>query len=333
MTFVVSRGYNTRMSRLRVGVVRGGPSSEYVVSLKTGENVLRNLNTEKYIPVDILITPRGDWYMNGTRTDVSNVVHHVDVIWNAMHGTFGEDGKAQHMFESFKVPYTGSGVLASAMGMHKGLAKTEFNKAGIATPKGDIIEATDNFEEVAFQLFQDRRLPIIVKPVSGGSSVATKVVRNFDDLKHALYEASKYGDILVEEFIEGKEATVCVIDSGSKGEHFVLFPIEIVPPKTNDFFDYDAKYSGESEEICPGRFTLTKHAELRDLAIKAHQAIGARHYSRTDFILTEDGTYALEINTLPGLTRESLLPKALDKGGIAFPQFLDHVIDLAMAGK
>ena len=321
------------MTRLRVGVVRGGPSSEYLVSLKTGENVLRNLNTEKYISTDILVTPRGDWYMNGVRTDLATVAHHVDLIWNAMHGTFGEDGKAQQLFESFGVPYTGSNVLASAVGMNKELAKDRFVEAGLLVARGYTIGSDDDLKEAAFQLFHDMHLPVIVKPVSGGSSVATKIVHDFEDLTHALFEASKYGDILVEEFIEGKEATVCVIDSGAKGEHFVLYPIEIVPPATNEFFDYDAKYSGESAEICPGRFTLTTHSTLRDLATKAHQAIGARHYSRTDFIISPKGIYALEINTLPGLTKASLMPKALEKGGIKFPEFLDHVIGLTMAGK
>ena len=321
------------MSRLRVGVVRGGPSSEYLVSLKTGENVLRNLNAEKYIVNDILITPRGEWFMNGVHTDLANIAHHIDIAWNAMHGTFGEDGKVQKQFEAFGLPYTGSGVLASALGMHKAIAKERFKEAGLLVAKGYTVTSGGDLKQAAFQLFHDMHLPVIVKPVSGGSSVATKIVHSFDDLQHALFEASTYGDILIEEFIVGKEATVCVIDSGMQGEHFVLFPIEIVPPSKNEFFDYEAKYSGESKEICPGRFTLTTHSTLRDLATKAHQAIGARHYSRTDFIISDEGIYALEINTLPGLTKESLMPKALKMGGIEFPQFLDHVIGLTMAGK
>ena len=321
------------MSRLRVGVVRGGPSSEYLVSLKTGENVLRHLNTEKYIATDVLISPRGDWFMNGVRSDLANIAQHIDIAWNAMHGTFGEDGKVQKQFEAFGIPYTGSGVLASAVGMNKEIAKERFVEAGILVARGYTVANDEDLKAAAFRLFHDMHLPVIVKPVAGGSSVATKIVHSFDDLQHALFEASKYGDILIEEFIEGKEATVCVIDSVAIGEHFVLFPIEIVPPPKNEFFDYEAKYSGESKEICPGRFTLTTHSTLRDLATKAHQAIGARHYSRTDFIISPKGIYALEINTLPGLTKESLMPKALKMGGIEFPQFLDHVIGLTMAGK
>ncbi len=319
------------MSRTRVGVVRGGPSSEYVVSLRTGENVLRHLDREKYAPVDILITPRGDWFMDGVRTDLPNIAHHVDVFWNALHGSFGEDGKVQQLFESFQVPYTGSAVLPSAMGMHKDLAKERFREAGLLVPEGVVVEQGDVLDEVAAQIYFDRHLPLIVKPVSGGSSVATTIARTLDELYRALEEADKHGDILIEDFIEGKEATVCVVEGSEPGEHFVLFPIEIAPPDESDFFDFEAKYSGKSQEICPGRFPLATHATLRDLAIKAHESIGARHYSRSDFIVQPDGTITiLEINTLPGLTKESLFPKALHKGGVELHEFLDHVIELSL---
>ncbi len=323
--------YNIFMSKIRVGVVRGGPSSEYPVSLKTGETVLRNLDKEKYIPIDILLSTRGEWYMNGIRTDLGTIAHHIDVAWNALHGTFGEDGKVQQLFESFGIPYTGSGTIASAIGMHKGLAKERFTEAGLRTPKGDIIGIDDDINDAAFHLFRNRHLPLIVKPASGGSSVGVKIARTFDELKNAITLARKFGEVLVEEFIEGKEATCCVVDTGIKGEHFVLYPIEIVPAASREFFDYEAKYNGESEEICPGRFPLMTHVELRDLSIVAHKAIGARHYSRTDFIVSPKGEiYTLEINTLPGLTEASLLPKALKAGGAEIPEFLDHIVTLAL---
>ncbi len=321
------------MSRTRVGVVRGGPSSEYVVSLKTGENVLRHLSPDRYRPVDILITPRGDWYMDGVRTDLANIAHHVDVVWNALHGSFGEDGKIQQLFESFRIPYTGSSVIPSAIGMHKELAKSRFSASGIKVPKGYTASSDDVLEEVVQQLYYDMELPLIVKPVSGGSSVGTRVTRTIDELYDALLAARVHGDILVEEFIEGREATVCVVDPDPTGSPFLLYPIEIVPPKENDFFDFDAKYTGVSQEICPGRFTLSEHVDLRDLGHAAHHAIGARHYSRSDFIVSEQGIYILEINTLPGLTKESLLPKALEKAGVSMPDFIDHVIGLALKGR
>jgi D-alanine-D-alanine ligase len=215
--------------------------------------------------------------------------------------------------------------------MHKGLAKERFREAGLLTPQGMVIDARDNFDEVAAQVFHNHQISLVVKPISGGSSVATSITHTAEDLKRALEAASKYGDILVEEWIKGKEATCCVIDTSVAGEHVVLYPIEIVPPTSTDFFDYDAKYGGGSEEICPGRFTFDTHQKLRELAGAAHRAIGARHYSRSDFIISPKGIYILETNTLPGLTEESLLPKALTAGGVKIPEFLDHIIQLSLA--
>lgn len=316
------------MSKLRVGVIRGGPSSEYEISLKTGENVLRSLSREKYNPVDILITKRGEWHMDGIPTTLANVAEHIDVAWNALHGAYGEDGKLQRELEHFGVPYTGSRVLASALGMHKGLAKERFRAAGLIVPDGEIISTLGDPENIAVAISQKRTFPLIVKPAVGGSSLGTNIVHNIAELTTAIESAAPYGDALVEEVIYGKEATVCVLD-GSEKKRVALFPIEIVPPGQHRFFSYEAKYSGETAEICPGRFTLKTHALLRDLALKAHEAIGARHYSRSDFIVSPKGIYVLEINTLPGLTSESLLPKALRTHGIAFSEFLDHVISLA----
>lgn len=323
------------MQKIRVGVVRGGPSAEYAVSLKTGESVLRNLDTDKYAPVDILLTTNGEWYTRGLRTDLGAIGERVDVIWNALHGTFGEDGKAQQLFESHGIPYTGSDVLGSAIGMHKGLAKERFREAGLRTPKGIIVTSAKRIDDVMAELREDPSLrpPVIVKPLAGGSSVATRIVRDVPQLEEAITEARRYGDVLIEEYIEGREATVCVIDGGQRGEHVVFPAIEIVPPSQNKFFDYNAKYSGISQEICPGRFTPEVHRELRELGLKAHQAVGARHYSRSDFIYSPKGITILEINTLPGLTPESLLPKALRAGGVGLPEFFDHVIGLALTGK
>ncbi len=319
------------MQKIRVGVVRGGPSSEYDVSLKTGENVLRTLNRDKYLPIDILLTKKGEWFMNGLPTDLGGIATHADVVWNALHGEFGEDGKVQKQFEHFGIPYTGSAPLPSAVGMHKGLAKERFTDAGMLVPIGDIISGEAVSGRDSLPNLKDIQYPFIVKPITGGSSVATTMVHNDDELAAAIREASVFGDVLIEEVISGKEATVCVIDGITAGEHFALFPIEIVPPSTKEVFDYEAKYSGISQEICPGRFPLMTHAELRDLAVKAHKAVGARHYSRTDFIISDKGIYALEINTLPGLTNESLVPKALKAGGVEFHEFLDHILSLALS--
>lgn len=322
------------MSHIRVGVVRGGPSSEYPVSLDTGEHVLRRLPRDKYAPIDILLSKKGEWYMNGIQTDFPTIAHHVDVIWNALHGAFGEDGKAQRLFESFNIPYTGSRVVASALGMHKQLAKSRFKEAGLLTPRGDLISANDVLDEVAAQIAYSGLLPVVVKPVSGGSSIGASIARTSMELKQALLDVTRmHGDVLVEELLEGKEATCCVIDASEGGEQIVLCPIEIVPHESKEFFDYDAKYGGKTDEIVPGRFTLRDLVDIRTAAAKAHRTIGARHYSRSDFIVTPKGIYILEINTLPGLTEASLTPKALAAADLEFSDFLDHVLTLALASK
>jgi D-alanine--D-alanine ligase len=318
------------MSRLRVGVVRGGPSSEYEVSLQTGGNVLQALDKSKYIPIDLLLTKKGEWIHNGVQKDFADIAPHVDVIWNALHGKFGEDGKAQQLFEKFGVPYTGSESLPSAVGMHKGLSKERFVTHGLRVPHGEIILEESHIPDAAFEIYCNYRLPLVVKPVTEGSSVAVAIVHTLDELESAISAAARYGDVLVEEFISGKEATVCVVDSSTPGEYFVLYPIEIIPAIGRNFFDYVSKYDGSTSEICPGRFTLGVHSTLRDLAIKAHKAIGARHYSRSDFIVHDEGIYTLEINTLPGLTSESLVPKALKASGMEFPHFLEHIINLTL---
>ncbi len=319
------------MQTIRVGVVRGGPSSEYDVSLQTGAHVLSALRTDRYTPIDILLTKGGEWIMNGVTVDLPTIAAHVDVVWNALHGTYGEDGKVQRLFDQMGIPYTGSGALASAIGMHKGLTKERLQEAGISVPEGMTIMPDMNPHDAALEVLRALALPVIVKPLTGGSSVATTIVREVDALPLAISTAMPYGEVLIESFVPGKEATVCVIDTDGTGACEALFPIEIVPPQSRDFFDYDAKYSGESDEVCPGRFTLSTHSTLRDLAISAHRAIGARHYSRTDFILDGNHIVALEVNTLPGLTTESLFPKALKAKGTAFPDFLDHIIMLALS--
>ncbi len=217
--------------------------------------------------------------------------------------------------------------------MNKNLAKERFHDMGILTPGGEFIERNTNIPDTVAHFLHDKQLPVIVKPISGGSSVATRIARTNEELIGAIHEANQYGDVLLEEVIIGKEATVCVIDGEQADEYFVLYPIEIIPPDKNSFFDFDAKYGGNSQEICPGRFTLSIHSELRDLAVKAHKAIGARHYSRSDFIISDKGIYILEINTLPGFTEKSLFPLALKAADVSVSDFLDHIIKLSLSGR
>ncbi|MBI2046151.1 MAG: D-alanine--D-alanine ligase [Parcubacteria group bacterium] len=327
------------MSTIRVGVVRGGPSSEYDVSLKTGASVLQNL-PERYAPVDILISKNGEWHAGGLPTRPEKILPHVDVVFNALHGAYGEDGIFQQMLEAHGVPYTGSDSLASAIGMNKVLARKRFAAMGMKVPYGMELQAEAREEEepvhmderFVFDLFRRFPQPSVVKPISAGSSVGVRVAHTLGELSEALEYAFSFGDtVLIEEYIRGREATCGVVDDFRGHDTHALLPIEIIKPQHSRFFDYQAKYGGESQEICPSpNFSQEQKQMIEKLAVQAHRAIGARHYSRSDFIISPRGVYILEINTLPGLTSESLLPKSLAAGGTQFEQFLDHILTLAM---
>lgn len=329
---------------IKVGVIRGGISSKYEVSLKTGSNVLSHLRAdklnEKYKAIDILIDKEGVWHINGKPVAIEDVFHSVDVIFNALHGDFGEDGKVQQMLDQWKIPYTGSGAFASALGYNKVLAKEQFGLLGIKTPSHIIVPKYDEEDgdikvyskKTAKQIHDKLSPPWIVKPLSGGSSVGMRMCKTYPELMDAFLDGvNKEVDVLVEEMIEGKEATVGVIDNFRDKAVYVLPATEIRVHKRKDFFDFEAKYKGMSEEICPGNFTNSEKLELEKLASLIHIGLNLSHYSRSDFIIhPKKGIYALEVNTLPGLTDESLVPKMLKAVGADVPTFIDHILKLAL---
>ncbi len=319
--------------KIKVGVLRGGPSGEYEVSLQTGSNVLKSM-PEKYHAKDIFIDKKGVWHVDGIAKPAEKIIRHFDVIFNALHGDFGEDGKVQQILDSFAVPYTGSGALASALGMNKYLSKKVFKSRGLKTPHYEMIRRDDASSSRLFGVYSNLQKPLVVKPNTSGSSLGISIVKEWEDFVTAVEKSFTFSDsVLIEEFIEGREATCAVLDSAkNRDEVYPLAPIEILKPTENEFFDYDAKYNGKSQEICPGNFSPEQTKQIQDLAVKAHQALGLRHYSRSDFIVTPDDVYILETNTLPGLTSESLLPKALRAGNCEFHEFLDHVLTLALRG-
>jgi len=320
------------LNKIRVGVLRGGPSSEYEVSLKTGAHVLRNL-PDTYHPQDIFISKTGAWHMDGLERTPEKILSHVDVIFNALHGEFGEDGKVQYILESFGKPYTGSGISASALGMNKLLSKKAFASTGIKTPYYYVLQENEATPENILYVFKNFPMPAIIKPLSGGSSVGMSIARDLLTLEQAVRHAFTHSNsVLVEEFINGKEASCSVIEGYRGFQHYTPLPVEIVHDMT--FFDYYAKYSGASAHRCPGNFTRAESDMLQKLAVQAHKAVNARHYSHSDFIISPNrGVYILEINTLPGLTPHSLFPKSLEPVGATFSEFLDHVITLALGGR
>src|SRR3989344_304015 len=199
------------MSKIRVGVIRGGPSSEYEVSIQSGGAVLKHLPS-KYQPLDVLITKDGVWHLSGIPKSPENIFKHVDVIFNAMHGEYGEDGEVQQLLEFHSIPFTGSGSLSSALAMNKFLTKNHVKKEGIKTPFYTIVRKGDNIGEVAIRIYRTFPQPSIIKPTGSGSSVGVTIARSIAELETALEKALSFSSsALVEEFVEGREATCGVL--------------------------------------------------------------------------------------------------------------------------
>ncbi len=321
------------MAKIRVGVMRGGPGAEYHVSLRTGGNVLSALSPNRYEPHDILITNKGEWNIDGIPTHPSKLNQHVDVVFNALHGEFGEDGKVQNILDFFGVPYTGSTAVPSAVGMNKDLAKKYFAKEGILVPRGVVVSRGEEIGAVLSRVKAEITAPYVVKPLAGGSSIGLSLARNDKELIAAIEFALGYdGEAIVEEYVRGREITVGVINS-TGGEHaYAVAPLEI-PMPDGVLFDYNQKYKNPTYPIGLARMRGNEQYALERAALSAHASIGARHYATYDFIMSKDGPCLLEVNTLPGLTQTSLLPKSLALFGLPLPEFIDFIIALALEKK
>jgi len=316
--------------KIHIAVIMGGPSSEHEVSLKSGENILRALDKDAYEPTRVHITKKGVWSI-----DPKDLKHFIDCAFIALHGSYGEDGTVQGILSDYGIPFTGSGALPSALGMNKFLSLQTFGGAGLNIPETILIHKNEwryNSEGVEKNIFYRMSLPFVVKPNREGSSVGVFIIRKKKDLEFALGNIFLFSkECLAQEFIEGREMTCGVLDYGWKESAFPLLPTEIIP-REEAFFNYEAKYSpGASFEITPPQgLTSQKLKEIRNTALNAHLAIGASGMSRTDMILDSKGDIVvLEINTIPGLTEESLLPKAALISGIQFSKLLDIMISSA----
>ena len=251
-----------------------------------------------------------------------------DCVFLGLHGADGEDGKIQAALDLMGVPYTGSGPLSSGMAMDKAVAKMVMNSCGVLTPQGQ--ELTYTAENIP-RLAETLPVPCAVKVVGGGSSIGVALPDTREELKAALEEILQYGSrVVVEEKIAGRELTVPVLDNQ------YLSPIEIVPPEGMTF-DYVAKYQSGAEaarELCPAPITEAEKQLLGEAALKLHRALGLSVYSRTDFILDKEGrAWCLEVNTLPGMTPNSLIPKAAAVAGISYGELCEKIVRLSMEEK
>jgi D-alanine-D-alanine ligase len=296
----------------KIAVLMGGPGSEREVSLASGRAVLKALQ---------------DAGLDATAVDVTSDAIHLpagtELAFNVIHGTFGEDGQLQDALEKLRVPYTGAGSKSSRLAFDKGLAKAAFVAAGVPTPRAEILDFSDGPVLPSFPA------PFVVKPPREGSSVGVHIVRTQAEAEAALADAATFGnDILVEEFVAGKELTVGILND-------VALPIvQIVPPE--GVYDLASKYpwlsgSKGSEYHCPADLDEATTRLVQEAALAAHRALGIEIYSRVDVLLDADNRpFVLEANTIPGMTETSLLPKSAAASGIPFAELCKTIAGLSL---
>lgn len=334
---------------MRVVVLAGGLSAERDVSLSSGKAVLEGI--QKAGHEAILIDPAlgGDQHLGSDFTEIKKLPPSVeqlgqlpaskngeltvearrafagfdpDVVFNALHGGDGENGKIQALLDLFGIRYTGSGVLASALAMDKALSKTLFRQQAVGT--ADWILVRSGWSAEAETAIDRLGYPVVVKPNDQGSSVALTIVHGRDDLHGAVDHAAAFGDVLVEKYVPGRELTVAILDGKA------LPVVEIKPKK--GVYDYEAKYTpGMTTYESPARLTPEQTKSIQDQAMKAYETLRCECYARVDFRMgTDERFYCLEVNTLPGMTATSLVPKAAKASGIEFPELLDRILKLAL---
>ncbi len=307
------------MEKIRLALIAGGTSGERQVSLDGAAGVEKALDAAKYI------VTRYD-----PATDLAQLAADavdIDAAFILLHGLHGEDGTVQGLLELLGIPYQGAGVLGSAMAMDKNLAKTIYRLHGL--PVADWEMATVADIDRPGRILDRLRLPLVIKPVRQGSSLGMSIVRRPEELPAALGKAFQYDrEVMVEEFIQGREITVGVLGNDDPE---ALPLVEIIPDKRFDFFDYDAKYKeGASREICPAKVSDAIREKAQQYALAAHRALQLSGYSRTDMIIAGEELVLLETNTIPGMTPTSLLPQAAAAHGLDFPALLDKLIELGI---
>jgi len=309
------------MKKIKIALLSGGVSKERKVSLKTGKKIFQALDKNKY---EIL--------QYDPKTELKKFIDDCltkkfELVFPALHGPFGEDGTLQGMFEMLQIPYVFSGCLASALAMNKFKTKKNVENFGVKTAQDLIIK--ENQEYNLERIVSNLNLPIVVKPVELGSSVGISIVKTEKELEQGIKEALIYGEVLLEEFIKGRELTVAILGN----ENPKALPVIEIKPKSSEWFDYKAKYEvGASEEICPAMISTKLKEEIQQKALTVFEAIGCSDLARADFIYDEENEklYFLEINTIPGMTATSLAPQAAKESGLGFPEFLDELIELAL---
>ena len=298
---------------MKIGVIMGGISSEREISLKSGEQVLLNLNRDKYEEIIPIIID--------SKSEVVEKVKGIDFAFLALHGQFGEDGTIQGLLETMGIPYSGCKVLPSAICMNKGLTKRIVKTVGVNTAKWLIVKSVG---EIDYKKIRELQYPVFIKPNNGGSSVATFLVRSEEEVEMAVIEGLKYdNEIMIEEYIDGQEITSFVLN----GE---VFPTVMIKSKNGEFFDYASKYeeNGAEEEVVLLEEKLKE--KINYISKRVWDILGCNGYARIDMIVSDGVPYLLEVNTLPGMTKQSLIPKSAKVRGLEFSELLDKIIECSL---
>lgn len=307
---------------MRVAVLMGGSSAEREVSLKSGRAVCEALNARGYevIPIDV-----------GRDVAQQLTAAKVDVAFIALHGKYGEDGTIQGLLEILGIPYTGSGVLASAVAMDKITTKRLLLAESLPTPRFCVISrplpGEEPWETYRHEVLTTVGLPAVVKPATQGSTIGVTFVHTEDVLLPGLQEAFRYDDrVLVEEFISGPEVTAAVLGN----RHPRVLPLIEIVSETG-VYDYYAKYTpGMSAHIIPPRLPAGLCEEISELALKVYRLLGCKGFARIDFLVGNGRPYVLEVNTIPGLTEVSLFPDAARAAGISLGELVEELLRLAL---
>ncbi|MEO0084063.1 MAG: D-alanine--D-alanine ligase [candidate division WOR-3 bacterium] len=301
----------------RIGVIMGGWSSEREISLRSGENVYQSLIRQGFNAIKIDIN----------RKFAEQIINaQIDIAFITLHGKPGEDGTIQGFLELLNIPYTGSDVLASAIGINKIITKRLFEHAKIPTPAYIYLPKGCNLKEQLAIAKQRLKFPMMLKPKTEGSSVGCELIEDEKNLyQKCLMAQRKFGDIFLEKFINGMIATVGILEQ-------TALPILELVPKKQKFYDFKAKYTkGETEFIIPARLSKSVSEKIQQLALLAHNTIGARGFSRVDLVVSKNKPYFLEINTLPGMTELSDLPAQAKYAGISYDELVLRILKSALS--
>lgn len=313
----------------RIGILRGGVSDEYDISLKTGAAVQRALHEAGLEAVDMLLDKHGVLHIKGIPADLETAKQSVDLVWNALHGRFGEDGQVQKLFEEYGIPYTGATSDVAQLAFNKQSAKEHVKELGINTPPSILVipEGNESVSEVTQKIYRSFAPPWVLKPLSGGGSSRTYFAYTPLELSQFVDEAISQGDaFIIEQYVYGREAAVGVIDHFRERDPYVLPVVEIASPKQG-ILTHGMRTGEEEYARLHGGFTTDERQVLSDLAKKLHAHFGARDYSQSEFIIDKRGKpWFIEFDTQPHLTDNAPFLVALEAVGATLQDFVQSII-------